>query len=165
MCGYPAVGVAKNLLVVDGLDRWEVRRQLEARRQAQQQEQAQAKQGQAQDGQEQARGQEADLQVSGWLGAWWCRRDGEGQVGGRAAVRSGEVKLSGGERGRKYPNFGAASLCPRPCCGQPPGNSVHFGDGDYCRVPLPCQAYATLSSSLSCIWLDLVWAGIHKLLP
>ncbi len=29
MCGYPAVGVAKNLLVVDGLDRFHVRRQLQ----------------------------------------------------------------------------------------------------------------------------------------
>lgn len=29
VCGYPAVGVAKNLLVVDGLDRFEVRRQLQ----------------------------------------------------------------------------------------------------------------------------------------
>ncbi|EFJ48572.1 hypothetical protein VOLCADRAFT_60257 [Volvox carteri f. nagariensis] len=30
-CGYPAVGVAKNLLTVDGLDRFAVRRQLQVR--------------------------------------------------------------------------------------------------------------------------------------
>ena len=42
------------------------------------------------------------------------------------------------------------------------GNSVHFGDGNYCRVPLRCQASATLSSSLCYIGFGLVWAGVYN---